>query len=45
MKAVRRQLAGDNSVDGDEQQQRAASYPIVVDGGKAIIGGQWTMAG
>jgi hypothetical protein len=35
----------DDSVDGDEWRQRAASSPLDVGGGEAIVGGQWTMAG
>jgi hypothetical protein len=40
-----RQLVAIDSVDGDGRQQQGASSPIVVGGGKAIVGEQWTMAG
>jgi hypothetical protein len=39
------QSAADDSVDGNEWQQQAASSPLDIGGGKAIVGGQWTMAG
>jgi hypothetical protein len=37
----RRRMTVLTAVDGE----RAASSPIVIGSGKAIIGGQWTMAG
>jgi hypothetical protein len=38
-------LAADNSVDGGGRQQRGSSFPVVVGGSKAIVDGQWIMAG
>jgi hypothetical protein len=37
--------AADDSVDGNERRQRVASSPLDIGGGKAIVGGQWMMAG
>jgi hypothetical protein len=41
----RRQSVANDSVNGNERRQRAASSPLDVGSGEAIVGGQWTMAG